>query len=277
MTRMAAHQVDAPAQTMPALFIGHGSPQLAVEDSVYRRGWTKIAKGLPRPKAVLCISAHWTTRGTFITGADRPSTIHDFLGFSRELYEIEYPAYGSIDLTWRVCELLGQQNVTVDHDRGLDHGAWSVLLAMFSSADVPIVQLSLDIDQPAQHHYDLARRLAPLRSEGILVLGSGNVVHNLSQHNRMDPEPRAWGTRFDAKIRALIETADYDSVVGYEALGTDAALSVPTVEHFLPLVYVLGVAQPSDRARVFNAGLRSAVSMTSYVLDASSAEHSDDV
>lgn len=270
---MASQISIAADQVMPALFIGHGSPQLAVEDSEYRRGWVKIAKALPRPKAVLCISAHWTTHGTFVSGADRPSTIHDFLGFSRELYEIEYPAYGSLDLTCRVSSLLGQDSVRVDHNRGLDHGAWSVLLAMFSSADVPIVQLSLDVDQPPQYHYELARRLAPLRSEGILVLGSGNVVHNLSHHNRQDPVPREWGVRFDSAIRKLIENADHESVVHYEALGRDAAMSVPTPEHFLPLLYVLGATQSSDRISVFNAGVRSAVSMTSYLFEACTAEH----
>ncbi|MBE7416909.1 MAG: 4,5-DOPA dioxygenase extradiol [Ideonella sp.] len=249
---------------MPVVFVGHGSPMLAIEDSTYRRGWTALASALPPPVAVLCISAHWTTCGTFVTGAEHPDTLHDFTGFPRELYQIAYPASGSSWLASRVRALLGHDEVQLDPERGFDHGAWSVLSAMFARADVPVVQLSLDLSRPADHHRTLARRLAPLRDEGVLVVGSGNVVHNLAQHKRGDAEPRDWGIRFDARIRSFIEQGDHDAVVHYPALGLDAVMSVPTPEHFLPLVYVLGLTRPTDPVRVFNAGLRSAVSMTSY-------------
>lgn len=249
---------------MPVVFVGHGSPRLAIEDCAYRRGWAALAAQLPHPAAVLCISAHWTTCGTFVGGAEHPATLHDFNGFPRELYQITYPARGSTALAARVRELLGHDAVQVDPARGFDHGAWSVLSAMFGRADVPVVQLSLDLSRPTDHHHALAQRLAPLRDEGVLVLGSGNIVHNLAQHDRHDAAPRDWGIRFDAKIRSFIERGDHDAVLRYSALGLDAAMSVPTPEHFLPLVYVLGMARPTDCVQVFNAGLRSAVSMTSY-------------
>lgn len=256
-----------PNGLMPVLFIGHGSPMLAIEDSIYRRSWMKLGQILPRPRAILCISAHWTTRGTHVTGAEHPPTIHDFYGFPQALYDRVYAAPGSSDLVRRICAL-GGSRIRIDSTRGLDHGAWTVLSAMYPAADVPVVQMSLDLTQPAAGHFELARHLAPLREEGILVLGSGNIVHNLGAHDRGDPEPRGWAVRFDAWVRQCIETARHDAVLDYQQFGPQAALSVPTPEHFLPLIHVLAMVRPGETLQVFNAEVRSAVSMTSYLFGA---------
>src|SRR5262245_57701160 len=183
--------------SMPALFVGHGSPMNAVEDSEFRRGWAAAAARLPRPEAVLCVSAHWETAGVFVTSSEKPTTIHDFYGFPDELHAVTYPAFGHPALARKVARLLGP-SALLDPHRGLDHGCWSVLRAMYPTASVPVLQLSLDSTRPPELHYALARRLRPLRGEGVLVLGSGNVVHNL---RLMDPErgdAEAWAVRFDA-------------------------------------------------------------------------------
>jgi len=226
---------------MPVLFIGHGNPMNAIEHNEYTRAWERVASGVPRPRAILSVSAHWYVPGARVTADDRPRTIHDFGGVPRKLVEVTYRVPGSPELAGRVRDLLAPTPVELDHRWGLDHGTWSVLVHMFPQADVPVVQLGLDETLSPQEHWDLAVRLRPLRDQGVLILGSGDVVHNLHTYawGRHPVEPYDWAVRFEQVIRTAIEENDLETVVGYEELGRDAALSAPTPDHFLPLVYVL--------------------------------------
>lgn len=226
---------------MPAIFIGHGNPMNAVEDNVYSRAWQALGGSLPEPRAVLCVSAHWYLPGTAVTVMELPRTIHDFGGFPRELYEMQYPAPGSPELASRVAALLAPVPVTMDQAWGLDHGTWSVLAHVYPDARVPVVQLSIDETREAAWHYELARRLAPLRDEGVLIVGSGNLVHNLHAYawGRHPVEPYDWALRFETLAREKIAGGDFAPLVAYDALGRDALLSVPTPDHYLPLLYVL--------------------------------------
>jgi 4,5-DOPA dioxygenase extradiol len=226
---------------MPAVFVGHGNPMNALATNAWTEGWQRLAASLPRPRAILAVSAHWYLPGTRVTANARPSTIHDFGGFPRALYGVEYPASGAPELAARLPRLLAPTAVVLDETWGLDHGTWSVLVHMVPDASVPVIQLALDERASAEEHLQLARRLRPLRDEGVLVLGSGNVVHNLHAYSwgRRSVEPYDWGVRFEGRVRALIAAHDFDAVAAYEALGEDAALSAPTPEHFLPLLYVL--------------------------------------
>jgi len=230
--------------TQPALFVGHGNPMHAISENAYTRAWRALGASLARPKAILAISAHWYVRGTRVTAMAKPKTIHDFGGFPDELYQVEYPAPGSPELARRVRDLLAPLDVGLDESWGLDHGTWSVLVHMFPAADIPVVQLSIDRTKPASFHHELGARLAPLRGEGVLVLGSGNVVHNLETVAWGDPSagPYDWAARFDAKVRELLDAKDHASLVDYAKLGPDALLSVPTPDHSLPLLYVAGAS-----------------------------------
>ena len=255
---------------LPAVFVGHGSPMNAIEDSAFRRGWAELGRTLPRPQAILCVSAHWETKGVLVTGADTPSTIHDFYGFPPELFAVRYPAPGRPVLAHRVAEMLREFAAGVDPARGLDHGCWSVLVAMYPEADVPVVQLSLDSRQPGPFHYALAKQLQPLRDEGVLILGSGNIVHNLRLADFGLDGGYDWAERFDAAVRGRIEAGDHAALASWDGLGPDARRAIPSPEHYLPLLYVLGVQQPGDTVRLFNAAtVLGAISMTSVLLDAS--------
>ena len=237
------------SERMPAIFVGHGNPLNALLHNAYTRAWAALGAGIARPSAVLAISAHWYVRGVAVTAMPAPRTIHDFGGFPRELYDVQYPAPGSPELASRVQELLSPQPVTLDEQWGLDHGTWSVLLHVFPEADVPVVQLSIDETRPARFHYDVGSRLRSLREEGVLVLGSGDIVHNLHAYawGRHDVAPYDWALRFEARAREWIESAEHEPLIGYEALGRDALLAVPTPDHYLPLLYVLGAATPGER------------------------------
>jgi 4,5-DOPA dioxygenase extradiol len=234
---------------MPALFLGHGSPMNAIEANHYAPIWSALGQQLPRPRAVLCISAHWYTRGIGVTAMQRPRTIHDFYGFPQALFDCQYPAPGDPGLAARVQQLLLPSAAVADHEWGLDHGAWSVLKFLYPQADVPVVQLSLDGALTAGAHYDLARRLAPLRDAGVLILGSGNVVHNLRSMQRT-PDARAfdWATSFAASVREAIVNHDHAPLQDLARFGSAAQFSVPTPEHFLPLLYVLAVQRPDEAA-----------------------------
>ena len=236
------------AARMPVLFFGHGNPMNALERNAYTEGWARVGRTLPRPAAILCVSAHWCPPATLVTAMPRPRTIHDFGGFPRPLFEVRYPAPGSPELAARVQSLLAPVPVGLDAGWGLDHGTWSVLSHVFPEADVPVVQLAMDETQPAAFHYDAGRRLQPLRDEGVLVIGSGNLVHNLHAYawGRHPAEPFDWALRFEKRARELILAGDHRPLVEYEALGGDALLSVPTPDHYLPLIYVLGAARPED-------------------------------
>ncbi|MCI3951163.1 MAG: dioxygenase extradiol [Burkholderiales bacterium] len=233
---------------MPAVFFGHGNPMNALHDNVYGRGWAALAARVPRPRAILCVSAHWYVPYTAVTAIDQPRTIHDFGGFPRALFEVQYPAPGSPELAQRVAQLLAPVPVALDRDWGLDHGTWSVLVHVYPQADIPVVQLSIDETKPARWHYDLARKLAPLRDEGVLIMGSGNLVHNLHTYSwgRYAVEPYDWAVRFETKARALLSAADFAPLVEYESLGRDATLSAPTPDHYLPLLYVLAQHRPGE-------------------------------
>ncbi len=233
---------------MPVVFFGHGNPMNALASNAWTDGWAAIGRDIPRPTAVLCISAHWYVPATRVTAMAAPRTIHDFGGFPRELHEVAYPAPGFPDLARRVQGLLAPIEVGLDQDWGLDHGTWSVLRHVFQAADVPVVQLSIDETQPAAFHYAAAQRLAPLRDEGVLVMGSGNLVHNLHAYawGRENVEPLDWAVRFDSRARELLRACSHGPLVDYESLGTDAALATPTPDHYLPLLYVIALQRDDE-------------------------------
>src|SRR5437016_2749014 len=235
---------------MPALFFGHGNPMNAIERNAYSEAWARIGTSMPKPKAIVMISAHWYLPATLVTAMEKPRTIHDFGGFPRPLYEVTYGAPGNAMLAWRLQSLLAPAQVGLDDRWGLDHGTWSVLIHAYPDADVPVVQLSIDETQPASFHYQLGERLAPLRDEGILIAGSGNVIHNLHAYawGRHPVEPFDWALRFEAQARALIESGDHRPLIDYESLGPDAMLSAPTPDHYLPLLYVLGARRSGEPA-----------------------------
>ncbi len=235
---------------MPVLFMGHGSPMNAIEDNEFSQAWSATAAGLPRPQAILCVSAHWETRGPAVTSMTQPRTIHDFFGFPPELYAVQYPAPGSPELARRTGDLLDGAHISMDTSWGLDHGAWSVLKRMYPAADIPVVQLSLDRTQDPPAHYELGRRLAPLRDEGVLIVGSGNIVHNLRLMAWQDIAYE-WARDFDLLVKGWIETGDHQPIIHYEQHGQGALLSVNTAEHYLPLLYVLGAQQPGEPVSFF--------------------------
>ena len=234
---------------MPAIFFGHGNPLNALLRNQYTEAWSNIGNSLPRPKAVLCISAHWYLPGTAVTAMAKPRTIHDFGGFPRELYEVQYPAPGSPELARRVRDMLAPVAVELDEESwGLDHGTWSVLCHVFPNANIPVVQLSIDETQAPEFHYELGKRLAPLRDEGVLLVGSGNLVHNLHTYawGRHNVEPFDWAVRFEQMARELLLNGDHAPLIDYESLGRDALLSAPTPDHYLPLLYVIGSGRNGD-------------------------------
>lgn len=257
---------NSASSLMPALFVGHGNPLNAVEETVFVAAWREMAARLPRPRAILCISAHWETEGTFVTAMMQPKTIHDFYGFPGELYKVSYPAPGSVELAERVRQLAGSTAVRLDegYSWGLDHGAWSVLCRMYPAADIPVVQLSLDRNQHPRFHYDLAAELLPLRREGVLVMGSGNLVHNLRLLNWDAASPYPWAAEFDRLATELIMAGEHDRLVAYPALGEAARLAIPTNEHYLPLLYALALQRPGETVDFFAEGLvYGAISMRS--------------
>ena len=235
-------------ERMPAIFFGHGNPMNAVSKNNYTDAWEAIGKQMPRPSAVLCVSAHWYLPETAVTANLAPRTIHDFGGFPRELYEVEYPAPGRPELAERVRDLLAPVAVGLDESWGLDHGAWSVLCHVFPEADIPVVQLSIDETQPPEFHYELAKRLAPLRDEGVLVMGSGNLIHNLHAYawGSHRAEPFEWAVRFEKQAREFLSSGNDAPLVAYEKLGRDALLSAPTPDHYLPLLYVIALRRAND-------------------------------
>ena len=232
----------------PTIFFGHGNPMNALLNNLYTDAWRRIGEGMPKPRAILAISAHWSVPITAVTISAAPRTIHDFGGFPPELYRVQYPAPGDPDLAARVRQMLAPLPVAFDDSWGLDHGTWSVLTHVYPHANIPVVQLSINDAQPASAHFEIGRRLAGLRGEGVLIAGSGNLVHNLHTYawGRHKPEPYDWATRFENTARDLMLAQDYAPLIEYESLGRDAMLSIPTPDHYLPLLYVLGARQPSD-------------------------------
>jgi 4,5-DOPA dioxygenase extradiol len=234
---------------MPVLFVGHGNPMNALAQNRYTAGWAAIGRSLPRPRAILCVSAHYYIPFCMVTASAAPPTIHDFAGFPSELYQVGYPAPGSPELARRVKALLAPEPVRLDDHWGLDHGTWSVLGHLFPRADIPVVQLSIDETRPPDFHYEIGRRLMPLRKEGVLIVGSGNLVHNLALYRWHDPEagPFDWAVRFETRVRACLAAGDSDALIRYEQFGDDARLAVPTPDHYLPFLYTLGLRRRMER------------------------------
>lgn len=252
----------------PVLFLGHGSPMNAIETNAFHASWQQLGRSLPRPRAILMISAHWETRGVAVSSHPAPPTLHDFGGFPPALHAVRYPAPGSPALAARVADLLAPEPVHLDSRRGLDHGIWGVLLPMFPQADIPVVALSLALDHPPAWHYQLARRLAPLRDEGVLVMASGNLVHNLALLRWPPAAPEPWAADMQARLNAALVSGDHDTLMHPERLGHAARLAMPTPEHYLPVLYALGLQTPEDRLTLFNDQVTGSLSMTSLRLDA---------
>lgn len=241
---------------MPVLFVGHGSPMNGIEDNEFSRTWTAMAKQIPVPKAVLVISAHWFTKGTHITAMDFPKTIHDFGGFPKELYEVRYPAPGNPLLAKDTADLIHSTNVDMAHDWGLDHGAWTVIRHMYPEANIPVLQLSIDYTKDAKFHYELAREIFSLRKKGVLILGSGNIVHNLRMvawDKLYEPNyGYDWALEINNTFKELIVNDGHDKLIHYQNLGKEAMLAIPTPEHYLPLIYSLGLKEKNDSISFFN-------------------------
>ncbi|SNX28127.1 4,5-DOPA dioxygenase extradiol [Polynucleobacter meluiroseus] len=250
----------------PAIFIGHGSPTYALEPNRYTAAWASLGKSLRRPDAILVISAHWLTRGTWVTAMAKPKTIHDFGGFSPALYEVQYPASGSPALADRIQELLDIPVVLEEHEWGFDHGAWAVLKYLYPCADIPVVQLSLDGSKSAAEHYALAKQLRPLRAENILILASGNVVHNLRMmHWEEGAEPYLWAKDFNAFFVAEMHRDDHAALIHWEEQGEAAHLAVPSPEHYWPALYALALQEQGEHANIIVDGLEmSSISMLSF-------------
>lgn len=241
---------------MPVLFIGHGSPMNGIEDNQFSNRWKDLAKEIPLPKAVLVISAHWFTKGTHITAMDFPETIHDFGGFPKALFDVQYPAPGDPELAKETAAMIHSAQVNLAHDWGLDHGAWTVVRHMYPEAKVPVLQLSIDYTKPPQYHYDLAKELYHLRKKGVLIIGSGNMVHNLRMiaYDKINVPGYGfdWALTMNEKFKQLIKDGDHKPLIRYETMGKEALLSIPTPEHYLPLLYTLGLKGVKDNASFFN-------------------------
>lgn len=243
---------------MPVLFVGHGSPMNGIENNPFSDYWKQLARDIPVPKAVLCISAHWLTRGTKVTAMQSPKTIHDFGGFPEELYKVQYPAPGDPALAQETISLIQKTKAEADHDWGMDHGTWTIVRHMYPDAGIPVLQLSIDYNQPAQYHYDLAKELAALRKKGVLIMGSGNMVHNLGMiawDKIQDPNANYgydWAQEMNTLFKKHISDKNHKALIEYEKLSSSARLAIPTPDHYYPLLYTLGLQDEKDEASFFN-------------------------
>jgi 4,5-DOPA dioxygenase extradiol len=257
---------------MPVLFIGHGSPMNGIEDNEFSRRWKKMAAEIPVPSAVIVVSAHWYTRGTKVTAVDFPETIHDFGGFPRELFEVQYKAPGNPVLARETKSLIHSADVELDHEWGLDHGTWTIVRHMYPEANIPVIQLSIDFTKSPQYHYELAAELYALRKKGVLIIGSGNMVHNLRMvawdHLTTDSYGFDWALTMNEKFKNLIQEGDFKPLVNYSSLGKEAMLAIPTPEHYLPLLYVLGLKGNGDEVSFFNdKAVAGSLTMTSVKIE----------
>jgi len=257
---------------MPVLFLGHGSPMNAIEENEFVSGFRQLGQNLTKPNAILCISAHWETRGTFVTAMQNPRTIHDFGGFPKELYRVQYPAKGSPELAAETRQIVTKTEVGLDEKWGLDHGAWSVIKHLYPNADVPVIQMSIDYTQPPQYHYQLAKELAALRNKGVLIVGSGNMVHNLrlvawNQLNEFYAYD--WATEASEKMKSLILNGDHKSLINLRNQGKAFELAIPTPEHYLPLLYTLALKDENEEVTLFNdKPVGGSITMTSVKIAA---------
>ncbi len=249
----------------PLLFVGHGSPMNAIEENEFSIGWQTLKEKIPTPNAILCISAHWETNGTFVTAMERPKTIHDFYGFPNELFQVEYPAPGNPALATETKKIITKTNVELDNQWGLDHGTWSVLKHMYPNADVPVIQLSIDHNKSPQWHYDLAKELSSLRQKGVLIIGSGNMVHNLRLADWHNPNGAYdWAYEINLQFKNLISDGNHKALTSYQSLGQSAKLAIPTSEHYIPLIYILGLKEKNESIEFFNDKIvMGSLSMTS--------------
>ncbi len=250
-------------EPMPVLFVGHGNPMNAIEDNEFTKGWTDIVKTIPRPNAIVIVSAHWETDGTFVTAMDKPQTIHDFGGFPQSLFDVQYPAPGDPMLASEMKNTIIDTAIGLNTDWGLDHGAWVVASRLYPKADIPVIQLSLNYGKSAQWHYDLAKELDFLRTKGILIIGSGNIVHNLGLVNWSNDKTFDWAIEANETVKKLVLTHDYKSLINYKSLGTAMNLAVPTPEHYLPLLYTLALKKENENITFFNdKTVMGSISMT---------------
>lgn len=244
------------AEKMPVLFLGHGSPMNAIEENEFVQGFRKVGKEIPKPNAIMVVSAHWETNGTFVTAMEKPKTIHDFGGFPKELYEVQYPAPGNPELAGEVKSIVKNTEVGLDINWGLDHGAWSVVKHLYPNADIPVIQMSLDYRQSPQYHFELARELSLLRKKGVLIIGSGNMVHNLRMVDwrRLDEVNYGydWALEASENMKKFILSGDYIQLINYQSQGREFNLAVPTPEHYLPLLYTLALKEESEDVTLFN-------------------------
>jgi 4,5-DOPA dioxygenase extradiol len=260
------------SELMPVLFLGHGSPMNALEENEFVAGFRAIGKAIPKPQAILCVSAHWETKGTYVTAMEMPRTIHDFGGFPQALFDVQYPAPGSIAVANETKALVQKTEIGLDHTWGLDHGAWSVIKHLYPKADVPVLQLSLDYRQNPQYHYDLAKELALLRQKGVLIIGSGNMVHNLRMAAwdkfNVGEYGFDWALEAQQKMKQFILSRDHKSLINYGTQGRAFELSIPTPEHYLPLLYVLALQQEQEQLSLFNdKAIGGSFTMTSVKLE----------
>ncbi len=255
------------SEKMPTLFVGHGNPMLAITDNPYKLQWNELGKQIPKPKAILCISAHWLTNGVAVTMTDKPKTIHDFGGFPEELFKQEYPAPGSPHFAKLTMDTIQSAKVHQDFEWGLDHGTWAVLLNMFPKADIPVFQLSIDYYKPIEYHFEIGKELSVLRSQGVLIMGSGNIVHNLRQVRwQENAKPFDWAIEFDSYVKKSIEDNNPKPLIDYKSLGQVANLAHPTNEHYLPLLYILGLRDSKDQFQFFNDTIdMGSISMRSVI------------
>lgn len=258
---------------MPVLFMGHGSPMNAIEENEFVQGFRSIGKEIPKPNAILCVSAHWETRGTFVTAMKNPRTIHDFGGFPQALFDVQYPAPGSPDLAIETQKVITSTEVGLDNNWGLDHGAWSVIKHLYPNADIPVIQISIDYSKPAQYHYDLAKQLATLRNKGVLIIGSGNMVHNLRmvEWRRLnDTYGFDWALEANEKMKQFILHDDHQSLINYSKQGKPFQLAIPTPEHYMPLLYSLALKDKNEKISFFNdKPVAGSLTMTSVKIDKS--------
>ncbi|HEY1038921.1 MAG TPA: 4,5-DOPA dioxygenase extradiol [Bacteroidia bacterium] len=261
-------ELETLSEKMPAMFIGHGSPMNAIELNEFSKTWQTLGKELVKPKAILCVSAHWETRGTFVTAMDKPQTIHDFGGFPQELFNVQYPAPGSPAFAKTTKETITSTTVGLDEKWGLDHGSWSILKHLYPAADVPVLQLSIDYTKDAQHHYDLAKQLKSLRSKGVLIIGSGNMVHNLGMvaWDKMNQPDYGydWALEAREKMNKFILNNNHQELINFKKQGKAFDLSIPTPEHYLPLIYTLALQDKDEKVSLFNdKALMGSLTMTS--------------